>query len=154
LVFDRFLPYALIKSPNPVFDFDQRRTRWPRQPADVRRYSVNIMVVVVVISTVVWCLLFGTQPTAYTGLYYDIETIFYVLGFLTIGALLAADVYIVAVTVAGLHRQLGSGDWELLKLSMQPPETIFAAKLASAQIRVWRIMILELGFRLLVAIAG
>jgi hypothetical protein len=139
---DHLLPFALINPANPVFRFDLRQKRWPRDPEDLIRYSRDVILSCLFLFGVFWCILLGSQGR-YGGSSSTANTTATIVLFATAGIALASDFYCAIVTVGGLHRQLTSGDWDLLRLTGQREEDIFRAKLAVAQIRAWRMMSIE-----------
>ncbi|MCE7948829.1 MAG: hypothetical protein DYG88_15510 [Chloroflexi bacterium CFX4] len=65
-----------------------------------------------------------------------------------IGLMLAADVAHVFTTVTHLGAEMRSGQWDLLRLTALKPQAILDAKYNSAQLRTWRILMLEISLRL------
>lgn len=138
---DHLLPFALISPANPVFRFDLRRKSWPRNSEDLVRYSRDVILSCLFLFGVFWCILLGSQSRYSASSAANITAT--IVLFATAGITLASDFYCAIVTVGGLHRQLTSGDWDLLRLTGQREEDIFRAKLAVAQIRAWRMMSIE-----------
>jgi hypothetical protein len=65
-----------------------------------------------------------------------------------IGLMLAADVAHVFTTVIHLGAEMRSGQWDLLRLTALKPQAILDAKYSGAQLRTWRILMIEISLRL------
>lgn len=65
-----------------------------------------------------------------------------------IGVMLTADVAYVFTTVTHLGAEMRSGQWDLLRLTALKAEAILDAKYNGAQLRTWRILMVEISLRL------
>jgi hypothetical protein len=149
---DNLLPYALIKQANPVFDYEERRMRWPLNEEGMKRFSFNVLGSVATFAGVIWCLLLGASANGrYYGFSSTLSIFFLLLMFGTFAVMVSADFYYTIVTVGSTVRHLSSGQWDMLRMTTQREENIFAAKVAIAQIRGWRFMVIEIALRLISA---
>src|SRR3954471_6589489 len=91
---DNLLPYALIKQTNPVFDYEERRMRWPLNEEDMKRFSFNILGSVATLAGLIWCLLLGGSANGrYYGLSSTLSIIFLLLMFGSFAVMVSADFY-------------------------------------------------------------
>jgi hypothetical protein len=68
--------------------------------------------------------------------------------FATLIAALAVDLYAVAVTINSIRHEMTVGHWDLLRLTPLSAKTCITAKHGIAQIRVWRVLALEVALRM------
>ncbi len=148
-MFNRYIPHALILGENPVFIQENRRVRWPRSVQDLKRYTWNTLIgvhVVVLGTAVLARLAYGTTLAAQRNYYGG----FYLLViFANLGITLVADLYNVLMTVAIVNHEVSSRAWDVLRLTNVDERMIVSARYANAQIRAWRMLVLEIAFRIL-----
>ncbi len=65
-----------------------------------------------------------------------------------IGMMLVTDVAYAFTTVTQLGAEMRSGQWDLLRLTALKPQAILDAKYNGAQLRTWRILMVEISLRL------
>jgi hypothetical protein len=147
-MFDRYIPHALILGENPVFIQENRRVHWPRSVQDLKRYTWNTLIgvhVVVLGTAVLARLAYGTTLAAQRNYYGG----FYLLViFANLGITLVADLYNVLMTVAIVNHEVSSRAWDV-RLTNVDERMIVSARYANAQIRAWRMLVLEIAFRIL-----
>lgn len=131
--------YAL----NPIWEVELRRLQGGLQV--LQRFGVRALSAAVAAA-------FGIS--AFTGFqWYSLGqlhlniVVWSVLG--AIGLVLAADVAHVFTTVIHLGAEMRSGQWDLLRLTALKPQAILDAKYSGAQLRTWRILMIEISLRLL-----
>lgn len=148
-MFGRYIPHALILGENPVFLQENRRVHWPRSVQDIKRYTWNTLIgvhVVVLGTAILARLAYGTTLAAQRNYYGG----FYLLViFANLGITLVADLYNVLMTVAIVNHEVSSRAWDVLRMTNVDERMIVSARYANAQIRAWRMMVLEIAFRIL-----
>ncbi|MBX3061831.1 MAG: hypothetical protein KF726_02585 [Anaerolineae bacterium] len=165
-------PHLRIDDANPVFDFELRRIKRLAQPDRLLLYSAlaQFLPPLLIVLVYVWQLVVavyernmgspGTNNYGNYGYYYP--QYFYVSNFmdfygmtmqLVVGCVLLSmvisSIYYLAVSVHAINQQLNNGHWDSLRLTPLPDNTIYVAKLTSAEIRAWRVMNVEIGSRLM-----
>jgi hypothetical protein len=162
------LPLALVKGRNPLFDRQLWLLHWPeiwlsRLPSSVsisdfirlstaeaiNRYTVRYALLFpVALAFFPSCCLLSAYPSFRSMLQY------YELGFLgTLGLSLLCDFYYTVTAVNGIIHQMNTGQWESLRLTMLSDNDILMANYATAQIRAWRPVIIEIGVRITLCVS-
>jgi hypothetical protein len=150
-MFDFLLPYQEEIAENPVFAFEIKRLGWPRTISELRKY-LYIVSCGIVISALGWRVLeymhndFIDIPDSMKyGLVVD-------LFYLSLGFSVLVNFYAGITTIGFIQQQIESGHWESLQTTPQTNENIIAAYDAIAQIRPWRLTVVEIGIRLALGI--
>jgi hypothetical protein len=141
----RQMPHALITTANPVFDYELRRVRWPRSVEDLQRYTINVLIALLLFIGGLWLVsrLLYNRPNAGT-------TLLMVSGLVALSSvviMVASDLYYMLTTVGAINHQIAAGQWDLLRITELRGENILLAKYAIAQIRAWRLLSVEVAIR-------
>jgi hypothetical protein len=143
-MFGLWFPHSLIRSPNPVFQYDMRRLGWPRDRAELKQYSKQIILAVCGIFGLWWLAERSRLPW-----YRSAEgNIALLLVLLAGGVTLLSNLYYAILTVGTINREITSSQWDQLRLTTLDGERILLAKYAILQIRAWRMMIVDTALRL------
>lgn len=138
-MFDYFLRQIVYPTRNPLYQLNTKRF----QPERLSRDAQLILASSIGLSALWWLI-----EAAFTGATTD--RYLGALGALFLGSLafmLAANVFYAAEAVNTIQQETMRGTWDLLRLSRLPAREIAAAKYAVAQLRVWRLIALELAIR-------
>jgi hypothetical protein len=156
------VPHFNVYEQNPIFEFELRRVKRLATPDRLWLYSALIQAVPALITLGLYFVALSDYVTHYfqnnpsAGYYYysrfDDSLGTWVLFLIALSGLmfLCGDIYYMAVTVHSINNQINSGHWELLRLTPMDDADIFEAKLATAHIRAWRVMNVEVALRLMV----
>jgi hypothetical protein len=117
-------PYALIRQPNPVFDYEMRRKRI--SAGDLRGAQ-------------------GLRPFYPIFVLVTAAYLFYLPVFLVVTFFI--DLYYMQATSRSISQQMSSGEWDLLRLTPLHRLDILVAKYAAAQLRVWKVLVWEMACR-------
>jgi hypothetical protein len=139
------MPHALITTANPVFDYELRHVGWPRSVDDLKRYSLYVLIALHTVLGAGWLL--GRLSYSPLGLWATILTYTAIVA-ASIVITIVADVYYMLMSIGAFSQQIGSGQWDLLRITQLREQDILLAEYAIAQIRAWRLMSLELGIRI------
>jgi hypothetical protein len=142
-MFGLWLPHSLITTPNPIFDYELHRLRWPHSTRDMTRYSRTVIFGVCLVFLLWWAV--GQQYNSRYNI--SEESIVIMLGFLTIAVTLVSNFYYALLTVGTINREITSSQWDQLRLTGQGGERILLAKYAILQIRSWRLMVVDTALR-------
>ena len=155
------VPHFDVFEENPVFEFELSRIKRLASPDRLWLYSALIQVVPALILLAVFFLAMNNYIAHYfqnnpsSGYYYYSSfeqgasgwagILLAVAGIL----FLVGDIYYLAVSVHSINNEINSGHWDLLRLTPMDDEDIIEAKLATAHIRAWRVMNLEVTVRVM-----
>ncbi len=144
-MFGLWYPHSLIRLPNPVFEYDMRRLRQPRNREELKGYSRWLVIAVCGIVGAWWLAARSGSPR-YT--YSSTEAnMLLLLGFLTLCLMLVSNFYYALLTVGTINREITSTQWDQLRLTALDGRRILFAKYAILQIRAWRLMMLDIALR-------
>jgi hypothetical protein len=155
------LPTALIKNHNPLFDRQLWLLRWPdirisrwsttssisdfirsATTAAISRFTVRYALIFPIVFGIFVAFLifpsFRYQYSAFPNL---------LLG--TLGFSCLCDLYYAVTTINGISHQMVTEQWDSLRLTLLTKEDILLANYATAQIRAWRLVIVEVGIRVI-----
>ncbi len=156
-MFSYQIPHTFIRSPNPVFEVELRRVRRLRSAASLTRYSRAVLLVPF-LALIAWWLLnvwAFAQASGYEkfAAYFAFTTACNILGIViflfALVMMLALDFYAVVVSINTIGHDISLGQLDLLRLTDIQAKDYVAAKYATAQIRAWRVLALEVAARLL-----
>lgn len=128
----------------PVFEYERKRIHWAVDAFSLTRFSKIVWAGTAAFIFVVWIL--SAVISGSDTLFQDRLTLVVIAS--TFIMMVAVDFYSAFTVANGLHRQLDSGQWELIRTSGQREKNLFQAAYAIAQIRVWRPMTIEIAFRI------
>ncbi|MCC7451410.1 MAG: hypothetical protein IT324_28640 [Anaerolineae bacterium] len=143
-MFKTSLPQAMFNTVNPVFAHDIRNLRWlPRKKA-LRWYGLRWLLVLY-IALMVGMLIARPWDYGRGNRFVRVGGLINVNTFGTVSMVLyiAADIFFVLTSIVIINREVNSGHWELLMLTNMDRKSIIEAKYAAAQLRAWRIMMLN-----------
>lgn len=155
------MPVALITKRNPLFDRQLWLLRWPEirvsrwsttgsisgfirsaTAAAISRFTVRYALIVpIVFGTFAAFLFFPSFRYQYS--------VFPNLLLGTLGFSCLCDLYYAVTTINGISQQIVTEQWDSLRLTMLTHEDILLANYATAQIRAWRLVIVEIGIRVI-----
>jgi hypothetical protein len=138
---DRQFPHGLIEQPNPLFELERRRLGRLHSFDAIKNYSVNRLLYPLLIGLV------GCMCLQERG---GIGAVLFGIGgpFITVGLLLASDMYYTMVTINSINHYITSGQWDVVKITLVKDQTMLDAIYAVAQIRAWRMMMYDVAMRL------
>jgi hypothetical protein len=128
----------------PVFEYERRRITWAIDAVSLTRFSKIVWSATALFIFIIWGL--SAVINGNDTLFQDRLTLIS-LGS-TLIMMIAVDFYSAFTIANGLHRQLNSEQWELIRTTGQREKNLFQAEFAIAQIRVWRPMTIEIAFRI------
>ncbi len=128
-------PYALVTAPNPVFDYELRRVGKPDHEIALKKHRASIVWGLILLCIAAW--------------FFDPRGSILGLLFLPASLIIAlvSDMYYMILTVEIISQQMASGEWEMLCLTPLLSRDILAAKYAIVQLRLWRVMSVEIVMR-------
>ncbi|PJF30671.1 MAG: hypothetical protein CUN51_06715 [Candidatus Thermofonsia Clade 1 bacterium] len=122
---------------NPIWQLELRRLQGGTEA--LIRYGRRAFLVAVLIAVVI-IVGYHMQSSFFTLM---------ILGFLvTLVLPFGADIAYLFRTIKGLGTERREGHWDLLRLTPLKPEAILAAKYGAIQLRMWRLLMLEMALRL------
>jgi len=151
------VPHALISTANPVFRYQVRRAGRLAQLSRLKAFSRFMLVGAPVAMILIWGLLLyltikNTPPASY---YYSsitygsgitiIVTLLFVFG---LGTTLIADIWYARTSATCINEQVRVGQWDLLRLTPLRDVRILIGVYAVAQVRAWRLVMVEIGIRI------
>jgi hypothetical protein len=139
---------TLMKSGNPVFEFDLRKIQWFQPGMALRKYGLRWLVALYI---VLFLVMLALRPWGYSrrslflqvGGVFDVNVLNSVASFLYI----AADVFFVMSSITAINKQKNAGNWDLLMLTTMDRQSIIDAKYSAATLRAWRVMLLNRAFQ-------
>jgi hypothetical protein len=138
----------MVKSGNPVFEYDLRKIRWFQRGTVLRQYGLRWLMALYI---VLFLGLLALRPWSYSrrGLFLQIGGVFDVNLLNSVASFLyiAADVFFVMSSITAINRQKNSGNWDLLMLTTMDRQSIIDAKYSAATLRSWRVMLLNRAFQ-------
>ncbi len=144
--FARLTPHFRL-SQNPLFALEVRRVRWGVSTEIMLQRGRLWLTVTCTALFSLWLLILLIG-----GGGFDSENPSLVILFLLFGAsfmaALALDFTCMAAAIGSVGREIVSGRWDLLRLTLLRIDQIVAAKHGAAQTRAWRLMTLLIGARL------
>jgi hypothetical protein len=149
-MFDFLLPYREKITENPVFAFEIKRFRAPRTVGELKNYFYLIMLIILG-AVVGWWILerFSDRINLSYSANLSWESNFLmILFYLSQGVAVLVSLYTGVTTTSFVHRQVESGQWEELLTTPQPTKSTIDAYDALAQIRPWRLTVVELMLKL------
>lgn len=134
----------MFGTPNPIFAHDTRHMQWLRRAKALRWYGLRwllVLYIVVIVGMLLW------HPWDYgrgnrfvrIGGFINVNT----FGTVSTGLYIAADIFFVLTSIVIINREVNSGHWELLMLTNLDRQSIIDAKYSAAQLRAWRMMMLN-----------
>ena len=149
-------PSTLIKTPNPLFDYESSQIRWLSDPKQLKRYTLTLLVLAFILSAVIALVVrdipfifnVGQRRGAAGRVFFDFTN--FLTDFNTVAGI-AIGFYYMYVALRGVNQDVNSGKWDGLRLTMIGEDNLVWAKYAVAQMRVWRYMVLYIGLQVLVA---
>ncbi|PJF30674.1 MAG: hypothetical protein CUN51_06730 [Candidatus Thermofonsia Clade 1 bacterium] len=137
---DYFLRQLIYPTHNPLYQLNTRHFC----PERLRRDAQLIIGAGVSLAALWWLIEAVAVGSPESNLYI---TVLVALFFGSLAVMLAANVFYVLVAVSAVQQEAERGTWDLLRLSRLPPREITAAKYAVVQLRVWRVVALEVALR-------
>src|SRR5262249_5249491 len=130
-----------------VFQQERRSLRWLRTPQQFRSYNLLVLIGLPPLISLWWILEraqlnFGYLPPGFEDQFINI------LILTSLGLMVLSSLYAVPEVIGPLHRQFSSVYWETLKLTTQPEDDILMAEDAVSQLRLWPLIVLEVGLRI------
>jgi len=133
--FVEWLFHTPIELPNPVFEADFRRVRWPRTPRQLLAYYALIWLGLLALAVLLTVIDFAVFREV------SLSVLLNVVLVANFGITLATDAYMLLLTLNKIGRQIETGQWEEILLTGIGAHSIFYAKYAIAQIRARKPMI-------------
>ncbi len=124
-----------IELPNPVFEADIRRVRWPRTPRQLLVYYALIWAGLLALTGLLTVVDFAVFREVSLSVLVNVVLV------VNLGITLGTDAYILLLTLNKIGRQIETGQWEEILLTGIAAHHIFNAKYAIAQIRARKPMI-------------
>jgi hypothetical protein len=155
------VPHFEVYDPNPVFDLELSRVKRLAAPDRLWLYSALVQAIPALVLLALFFLALNNYVAHYfqnnpSAGYYYYSTFeqgtgnWAALLLVAAGILfLVGDIYYIAVSVHSINHEINSGHWDLLRLTPMDDDDIIEAKLATAHIRAWRVMNLEVTVRLM-----
>lgn len=146
------MPHGAVEPPNPVFDYEIRHVRGLRTAHDLRRYAKVVLLAVLVAIVglaVVLRLAYGTRTAGQVNFY---GNYYLMIVFANVGLSVASDLINVLLTVLRVNRDVTASQWDVLRLTNLGETKILQAHYAVAQIRAWRLLPVEMAFRVLAVV--
>jgi hypothetical protein len=151
------LPHRKIQLPNPVFSYDVQQVRRLRTSESLTRYGRLLLLVSYCLLMLWWLyiIVMFAQPSvdqrwiAYQNFYSGIGVLWLAIPVVLPVAALILDVYSMAVTLNNIGHETSTGQLEMLRLTPLSANAYVAAKHSVAQIRAWRVLVVEVAVRML-----
>ena len=157
----------LIKSPidyqHPVLQMTLRRVRWWRSPDSLPRYTQRViawtMALVVMVFIAFMLVKYALHVRAHASATYFstwsyLDDVLVVLAWsagISIGLSYLLDFLIIAFTINTINGEHNANRWDLLQLTLLPPQSIIESLYHSNQMRVWRMTMVVIGTRIALA---
>jgi hypothetical protein len=150
-ILNRQLPLALIKTRNPLFERQLKLLKWP--PAsrlDSRFIPISKVAILKDYTWRIGCFipLIFAIPIAVTALSSPYSDYFlsYML-FAALGFSLLCNIYFALAAINTILPQIKDARWESLRLTALTESDILLANYATIQMRVWRVVVVEVAVR-------
>jgi hypothetical protein len=146
-MFNLLRPYGSADILHPVLQQEWPRLRWLRTPDAVNRYNRIVLIGIPTIVGLWWFLErlnlnFGSVPPAFEAILTNLLLV------ASLGLMIVSSFGTVVATIGPLNRQLTTGQWDDLRITSLRESDVVMAKDAVAQLRVWPIVVVEVGLRL------
>lgn len=138
--------FSFPYSDHPLFRIENRSLSRKR----LARASVLIAVLVSLVVGILWLTAVLTAPYVYGNRDYAGRSQDFIVTafFLSLAADLLIDFGSLSLTATAFDMQQNPAWWDLIRVTILPPETVVAVKHAAAQLHVWRLMMAIVGARL------
>lgn len=145
------LPYNEVDTTNPIYQKDLRHLRWLSTERSLKRYN-RLLLIGLPLLAVFWWLLerlninFGYVQSDYK------YTLLNLLLVIAAGVMFLSSLYSVPAVIGTFNAQYTSAYWDMLRLTPQYNGTILYSQDAIAQLRLWPLTAVEIGFRLTIVL--
>lgn len=145
-VINALLNQILISPRNPIFAYDLRRV--PGGVTALRDFAARWLIIVPVGLGGLWFLMLMPEQSVR----FNYIAPWFLIGlFSNFAMLIVSNVIYTFLTITAISEQITSGQWDLLRLTHAAMIDIIEAKFAVAQLRAWKVMILDMTLRIVMA---
>jgi hypothetical protein len=138
-----FLPEIDTLQANPVFALERRHLLWPRTDDEITKYNRIILVSSLVVAAAGWIIVARFRNNSA-----DLAYFWELVIFLSAAFMLFCSFYTGVMTTSSIQQRIDSGQWDDLRITLQSGSTVVEAYDALAQIRAWRLTLIEIALRL------
>ncbi len=142
-------PSAMIKSHNPLYEYECQQMRWISDPKQLKRFTVGVLLAAFVLA-IVLAFVFHINLNALPRRVTPIFGVTSAVSIVTTAIMIMLGLYYMAVPMRSINQDVNTGKWDGLRLTMIGEENIVWAKYAIAQARVWRYMVLFIAFQIVI----
>jgi hypothetical protein len=149
---DRQLPHALVRSNNPVFNYELRAAGTRYSPQDLKRMSLSSVskFLRLAIVALLFVVLEGAAQNNMGQIGGPTLTLTVLMVVISVGMMLAADFSYLLTTINLIHQRVTSPNWELLRVTTLGERNILMGLYAAVLVRAWQALSLEIGLRVLI----
>lgn len=137
------LPYGLIDLANVIFQRQWQKVRWLNTETSIQRFTVLMWIGLPTITFVLWLITnqsIGSIRSAVNGLN--------ALVLISLIPMILSSLYSIALVIGTINSLYTSKQWEILRLTSQNQNAILMGYDAFFQLRLWPLVISEMGLRL------
>ncbi|MCC6612941.1 MAG: hypothetical protein IT320_05640 [Anaerolineae bacterium] len=144
---------------HPVFIAEARRSGWARTRHSFRRASARTFILTLVAAVLVWGALsllatLSQRADPWLRTYVDEYQIYVIMLIASFLGGFWLDFHSLSASINSVSGEIGSGRWDLLRLTSLNDSGLIAAKHATSQLRVWRRLMGIVGIRLGLSVIG
>lgn len=137
------LPYGLINPTNTIFEWQLKKVRWLNNETSIKHFTILVWIGLPTVSLIVW-LMTRQNTVGIRNSLYGLNTILLI----SLIPMLLSSLYSIPLVIGTMNTHYTAKHWELMRLTSQNYHAILMGYDAFFQLRLWSLVIIEMGLRL------